>query len=104
MMRIFFSLLWALLAQTAIAQKVINDPNAELRTVASFHAIDIANDFDVIITQSNEEKVAVSAISTDKVKMIQTTVENGVLKIRFNEDKFWKGSKKLKAYIAVKNI
>jgi exosome complex RNA-binding protein Rrp42 (RNase PH superfamily) len=43
------------------AQKVINDPNAEVRSVSGFHAIQVSNSFQVYITQGNEEALAVSS-------------------------------------------
>src|SRR5262245_52807738 len=91
------------------SQKTINDPNAEPRSVGSFHAIKISNAFDVYISQSSQDAVAVSASKTEYRDKIVTKVENGVLIIKFDEDKkFWKslgGDKtKLKAYISIKKI
>jgi hypothetical protein len=89
----------------ASAQKTINDPNVELRTVKSFHAIHLSDAFDVILTQGNEESVAVSASDKKYVQYIKTDVVNGVLKIDFDNDKnSWMKNRKLKAYIAVKNL
>ena len=91
------------------AQEKINDPNVEKREVKSFHAIKISNAFDVYISQGDEEAVAVSAAETQYRDQIKTTVENGVLKIWYeNEKRFWRGfngnKMKLKAYISFKNI
>jgi hypothetical protein len=98
-------LLAAGVATTAGAQKTVYDQNAQQRTVGSFHAIHLSNAFEVFITQGNEETVAVSAANKEDLERIKTTVENGVLKIRFDEPKKWLGgNKKLKAYIAVKNL
>jgi hypothetical protein len=89
----------------ASAQKTINDPNAELRKVQPFHAIHISDAFDIILTQGNEESVAVSANDKKYVQYIKTNVENGILKIDFDHDKnSWMKNRKLKAYIAVKNL
>jgi len=92
-----------------IAQKTINDPNAEARTVGSFQAIRISNAFDVYISQGGEDAVAISASKPEYKEKIITKVENGVLIIRFEDDKkFWKGfnsdKQKLKAYISIKKI
>ena len=105
-MKHLFSLLFIVLFATAArAQKTVYDANAEPRTVSSFHAIQISNSFDVVITQGNEESLAVSAENKDDLSRIETKVENGVLKIRYDEPKkWWRGNKKLKAYIAVKNL
>src|SRR5215203_3109141 len=87
------------------AQKVVNDPNAEIRNVSSFHAVHISNSFEVIITQGTQESLAVSAENKEDVKDIKTYVEGGTLKILFDhKDKWWPKNRKLKAYIAVKNL
>ena len=93
----------------SFAQKTVNDANAEQRQVSGFHTISIANAFEVFITQGNEEAVAISASSSEIKERIKTTVENGVLIIRFDDDKkFWKlfnsDKQKLKAYISVKRL
>lgn len=89
----------------ATAQKTVNDPNAEVRSVSSFHAINVSNSFDVIITQGSQESLAVSASDKEDVANIKTYVENGVLKILYDKkDKWWPKNRKLKAYIAVKNL
>lgn len=103
-------MLMIMFVSTALfAQKTINDPNAEPRNVSGFHAIKISNAFEVHISQGNEDAVAISAASTEYKSKIITKVENGVLIIRFDDDKkFWKnwnGDKhRLKAYISIKKI
>ena len=98
-----------LVSAILFAQKTINDPNAEPRTVGSFHAIRISNAFEVYINQGNEDAVAISASNDELKSKIITKVENGVLIIKFDEDKkFWKGwngsKHRLKAYISIKKI
>jgi hypothetical protein len=98
-----------MLGASSFSQKTINDANAEPRQLSGFHAIKISNAFDVYITQGSEEGVAVSASKPEYREKIMTSVENGVLIIRFDEDKkFWRGwnsdRQKLKAYISVKNL
>jgi hypothetical protein len=89
----------------APAQKVINDPNVQVRSVSGFHAISASDAFDIYISQANEEKVAVSASEEKYLQDIITTVKNGVLIIKYDEGKkIWRGNHKLKAYISVKNI
>jgi hypothetical protein len=101
----FLFILAAVTTTAALAQKTIYDANAEQRTVGSFHAVHLSNDFDVFITQGTDEKVAVSASSKEDLARIETIVENGVLRIRYNEPKkLWGSNKKLRAYIALKNI
>ncbi|MCU7550001.1 DUF2807 domain-containing protein [Chitinophagaceae bacterium LB-8] len=89
----------------AAAQKTINDPNAEVRNVASFHGIHLSDAFDVILTQGNEERVVVSANDKKFVPYITTEVVNGILRIDVkNEKGSWMKNRKLKAYISVKSL
>jgi len=98
----------ALITSTAIFAQQINDPNAEVREAKNFHAIKVSNAFDVYLTQSNEEAVAVSAADEEARQHIRVEVDGGVLLISFDTDKkfwkSWKGNKKLKAYISFKTI
>ena len=104
MKKILFSLL-ILAAINAGAQKTINDPNAEVRQVGSFHALQVSNAFEVILTQASEEGVAVSANDKEDVAKIKTAVENNTLRIWFDDDKkWWPKNRKLKAYISVKTL
>ena len=102
-------LMGILLSAASFAQKTINDPNAEVRPHKDFHAIKVSNAFEVYITQGNEDAVAISASSDEFKSKIITEVKNGVLIIRFDEDKkFWKGwngsKHRLKAYVSIKRI
>lgn len=101
-------LLATLLATLGFAQdKVINDPNAEARTVGSFHGIKISHGIDLIIKQGGTEAVAVSANSKEYRDNIKTEVVNGVLKIYFDTKwyKNWNSNgKKLKAYVSFKQL
>ncbi|MGB8195044.1 MAG: head GIN domain-containing protein [Chitinophagaceae bacterium] len=103
-------LLTTVFAITVWAQdKVYNDANAEKRSVSGFHAISVGGGIDLQLTQGNEEAVAVSASKTEYRDKIKTVVENGVLKIFYETDNWrnwgWTGSsKKLKAYVSIKNI
>jgi len=94
-------------AATIFAQKQINDANAETREAKSFTAISVSNAFDVYLTQGNEEAVAVSASEQKYKEKIKVEVKDGVLKISYDEGKFWKkltGNMKLRAYITFKNV
>ncbi len=85
---------------------VVHDANAEVRSISSFHAIEVSNGINLIIKQGNEEAVAVSASSPDIRSRIKTVVENGKLKIYF-DNKGWKDEnikKELKAYVSFKNL
>jgi len=102
-------MLMGILVSTVLFAQTINDANAEPRNLSGFHVIKISNAFTVYISQGNEDAVAISASKAEYREKIITKVENGVLIIRFDDDKkFWKGwngdKTKLKAYISVKKI
>lgn len=83
----------------------VNDPNAQLRDVKGFHAIRVSHAIDLFLSQSDDEVVAVSASKEEYRDKIKTEVENGVLKIWYeNEPKWYKGDKKLKAYVSFKTL
>jgi putative autotransporter adhesin-like protein len=90
------------------AQKtIINDPNAQVRTVGSFHAIEVSNSIDLYLSQGNEEAVAVSAKDPKHISQIITVVEDGVLKIKLvNTGRIiWNtGNQQLKAYVSFKTL
>ncbi|MCW3120435.1 MAG: hypothetical protein JWM28_4517 [Chitinophagaceae bacterium] len=108
MKKIVFTLFALILICSAILAQQINDPNAEVREAKNFHAIKVSHAFDVYLTQSNEEGVAVSAADDEAKQHIKVEVDGGVLIISFDADKkfwkAWKGNKKLKAYISFKTI
>ena len=103
-----FFLVAAITSGAAFAQKTINDPNAEKRTVSSFHGIEVGTGIELTLTGGNAEEVAVSAASTEFRDKIVTRVENGILKIHY-ENKTGavnkrKESKYLKAYVSYKTL
>jgi hypothetical protein len=104
MKRVIASAVLVFLAVITKAQE-INDPNAEVRKVGSFHAIKVSNAIDLYLSQSDAEAVAVSAVTPEYRDRIKTVVENGVLKISYDNELSWKsGNKKLKAYVSFKNL
>ena len=109
MKKTFLSLLlFAGLVTTTFGQKTVNDANAEKRTVASFHGIDVATGIELTLTKGATEEVAVSASEKEFRDKIVTEVVNGVLKIHYetksgainrkNENK------RLKAYVSYKSL
>ena len=101
-------LLLAGLVISSVAQKTINDANAEKRTVPSFHGIDVATGIELTLTKGTTEEVAVSASEVEFRDKIVTEVVDGILKIHYetktgainrrNENK------KLKAYVSYKSL
>ena len=109
MKKIQVMLMAMLVSAVLFSQKTINDPNAEPRNLSGFHAIKISNAFTVYISQGNEDGVAISASKAEYKAKIITKVENGILIIRFDDDKkFWKGwngdKQRLTAYVSIKKI
>jgi hypothetical protein len=108
MKKFFFLLVSAAFAVSVQAQKTINDPNAEVRNVSGFHAVRVSSAIDLYISQSGSEAVAVSASEEKYRDRIRTEVENGVLKIWFDNGSNWNlwntGNKKLKAYVSVRDL
>lgn len=109
MKKLFLSFFAVAIAATAVlAQKTINNPNAEKRTVSSFHGIEVGTGIELNLTEGNTEEVAVSASTTEFRDKIVTTVENGILKIQY-ETKMGsinkkKENKDLKAYVSYKTL
>jgi len=91
----------------AIAQnpKVINDANAQKRSVQGFHGVSIASGIDLYLNQGGEEAVAVSASDPEFRDKIVTEVENGILHIYIENKGIhwnWGGNRKLRAYVSCK--
>ena len=108
MKKIIVSLLFAAAVFTAAAQKeIVNDPNAELRTVeGNFTNIKISGGIDLFLTQADDVVIAISA-SEDKFKEgIKTVVENNTLKIYYFGDKGWNNmkNKNLRVYVSFKTL
>lgn len=99
-------LILLLFASVSFAQNTtIHDDNAQVRNVGSFHAIEVSSGIHLYLKQGSTNAVAVSASSQDLLSRIKTEVENGELKIYF-DNKGWKNNKnrQLKAYVTCTNI
>lgn len=108
MKKVIIILLATVLSTTGFSQKVINDANAEKRTVSGFHAIEVSGGIDLYLSQGNES-VAVSASEIKYRDRIRTEVKDGVLKIWYEHNSNsnihleW-GNRKMKAYVSFKNL
>ncbi len=106
MKKLFCLAFFAVIISTAIAQKTINDANAEKRNVSGYHAIEVSGGIDLFLSQG-EESVAVSASEIKHRDRIKTEVKDGVLKIWYdyksNMNLDW-GNRKMKAYVSFKNL
>jgi hypothetical protein len=106
MKQLLATLLLATSLTTVLAQKTINDPQAEKRNVPGFHAIEVAGGIDLYLSLG-PESVAVSAAETKHRDKIRTEVKNGVLKIWYEPTSNIQvdlGNRKLKAYVAYKDL
>jgi Putative auto-transporter adhesin, head GIN domain len=108
MKKFFLSFLLTASFYSLLAQKTINDPNAEKRDVSGFHGIDVATGIKLMLTEGSTEDVAVSASTTEYRDKIVTEVKNGILRIHY-ETKLGAINKKrenkdLRAYVSYKTL
>ena len=104
-MKYFYLFLFILFSSGAFSQQtVINDANAEVRSITAFSGINVAGGIELFLSQSGDYSLAVSA-SEDKYRdNIKTEVRHGVLYIWYDNDHWGKnnGNKKLKVYLSFK--
>jgi len=100
--KLFLLLAAITLILNAQAQKTVYDPNAQIRTVGSFTAIDVSSSIDLYLSMG-ENAVAVSAKENSYTEKITTEVRNGTLFIGVSGNGGW-GAKSLKAYVSIKTI
>ena len=109
MKKIIFTIISVFILSAAIAQdKIVNDANAQVRAVSAFHAIKVSTGIHLYLTQSNEEKVAVSADNSEHRAKIVTEVVNGVLRIYYDNRHNWfswnDDNRNLRAYVSCKTL
>ncbi len=108
MKKIAILFLSSFFAIAGISQKQIDDANAEVRSVESFHGIKSSSGITVYLVQGDQESVVVSANDVKHRNKINTVVKNGVLNIYYDNDdwKLWQvgNGRKLRAYVSVKDI
>jgi hypothetical protein len=86
------------------AQKTIYDANAVLREGKGYEAIEVSDGIDLFINYG-EEAIAVSASETKYRDKIKTVIQNGVLKISYDEKGIsWNTKRNLKAYVSFKKL
>ena len=110
MKKLFFTMIAAAgLCFSGLAQKNVNDPNAEVRAISgSFSAIKVGNAIELILTESNEEKVVVSANEPKVRDRIKAEITNGELKIYYDNDwgvKInWSRNDYMRVYVSYKTL
>lgn len=107
MKKIFASILLSSAVFFASAQKdIINDPNAEARTLnSSFSSIKISGGIDLYLS-AGDEAIAVSASESKYKDAIKTEINNGLLRIYFDGEKAWNNwkNKNLRVYVSFKSL
>jgi hypothetical protein len=108
MKKIIFSALLLCFSALSFSQEtVIYDKNVQVRNVSSFTGIKVSSGIQLMIKQGDTEAVAVSASEDEYRDKIKTVVENGVLKIYYDENwlrQIKTYNKKPKAYVTVKTL
>ena len=107
-MKKFFSIVCLLtLFICTSAQKVINDPNIEVRKIGSFTGISVSHGIDMYLSHG-DEAVAVSAEKLEHRDRIKTEVVNGILKIWYDAKTGFPvnigDGKRLRAYVSYKTL
>ncbi len=102
-----FALLCTLSSQAQETKNVVNDPNAEVRSVGNFTGVQVSGGIALYLSQGNTDAVAVSTEDKKDMEKIVTEVKNGILKI-YIEKGAWNGwnwkNKSIKAYVTIKNL
>jgi hypothetical protein len=102
MKKLFLISFFLFCSGVGLAQKTIYDANAVVREAKEYNAISVSGGIDLYISYG-DEAIAVSASEIKYRDKIKTVVENGVLKIWYEDNKFsWNSRKELKAYVSFK--
>ncbi|MBO9635869.1 MAG: DUF2807 domain-containing protein [Chitinophagaceae bacterium] len=108
MKRIGLSLVALLFTVIVLGQKTFNDPNAEVRDVKGFKGVNVATGIQLYITQDEQEAVAISAETPEARARVKTIVQDGVLRIFFENTglnfKFKYLRKTVKAYVSIATV
>lgn len=106
MKRLLFLFLSALPLGLLAQKQIINDEHALARSVSSFHSVKVSNAIDLYLSQGERESMAVSASKPEYRDRIKTTVEDGVLRIWFDNDGKWgrNSNMKLKVYLSFRDL
>lgn len=109
-MKVLFILLSTVFSIAGFSQKntVVIDPEAKTRELnASFTAISVTDGIDLYLSEANEESLAVSYSDEKYADHFKTIVENGTLKIYYDNNAVnYSDNKrrKLKAYVSFKAL
>jgi hypothetical protein len=82
-------LITGLVMSVGIFAQQVNDPNAEVREAKNYHGISVSNAFDIYLSQSNDEAVAVSAATAKDRETITVEVKDGILYVGIAKGLKW---------------
>ena len=109
MKKVFVSVLLVTATMFALAQKTINEPNAQKRSVSGYHGVSVSGNIELFLSQGAEESVVIAADDTKWRDKVITEVEDGILRIYMEHEKNkihldLNSAKKIRAYVSVKDI
>ncbi len=102
----FAFLVFCMTGLAAQAQEWTPDASASKRDLSGFHGIDVSNGIVLVLIASDKEEVYVSASDNEYRDKISTTVEGGVLTIKYSIqiNKHKKEERNLKAWVYYKQL
>lgn len=109
-MKYLFILFATIFSTASFSQetKLVNDPHAHSRALnASFSAISVTDGIELYLSASSEESLAVSYSDEKYARYFKTEVENGTLKIYYDNNAINysdNNRRKLKAYVSFKTL
>lgn len=109
-MKLVFIVLCSLFSIAVMAQRSteISDPNAKARVLnSSFSAITVSDGITLYLKEGSQESIAISSSAAKYEERFKTIVQDGVLKIYFDNNGFnWSDNnrRKLKAYVSFKTL
>lgn len=84
---------------------IVQDPQAEMYPLTGhFTAVQVSHAIDCYLSQGKEEALAISTTNPDDRERVMVTIENGVLKIRLRDERYWRNSfrdREIKVYVSV---
>ncbi len=93
-------LLPALLCVAAITPTLAQ--NAQVRSVPAFHAISVGSGISLVLTAGHSQRVEVSANTEEFATHIRTTVEGGVLTIRYDNPNDRNGQQRSRQHVELR--
>lgn len=86
------------------SQQVFHDPDAQIRNVGAFTSVDVSSSIELELSQGKEDVVAVSTLGKGNIDALKTEVRNGVLRIWFDQKKWFNNNTHARAYVSAKSL